>query len=203
MFAGYSGRKGKVFAMQKGKTGLTLTFYAVLAFAAAFFGGVTASLLVAGFVIIVEKNDWLTKQSLEAVFLTMSISLLSFLFNHCETWLKDMIGWFDPYSYGGDAYGILTNIFSFFAFVITVLEVVLTIIAISRVCKGKNAGLPILDDLANRALGIFRPKPVVPSPMAPAAPTQAAAPAPAPQQPAAPAAAQPAAPAEPQAPEQQ
>lgn len=185
MFAGASGKKGKVSAMQKGKTGLTLTFYAVFAFVAAFFGGVTAALLVAGFVIVAEKNDWLTKQALEAVFLTMTISLLNFIFNKCEAWLKGLIGWFDPYSYGGDAYGVISNVFSFFIFLITVLEIVLTIVAISKVCKGKNAGIPILDDFANRALGIFRPKPVVPSPVAPVM-----APPAAPQAPAAPAAPQ-------------
>lgn len=62
--------------MQKGKFGVCLWFYAVLAFVLAFLGQTLLCGLLLGFVILAEKNEWLSKQVMQAFFLTLASSLV-------------------------------------------------------------------------------------------------------------------------------
>ncbi|MGN1204382.1 MAG: hypothetical protein ACI4SA_04910, partial [Lachnospiraceae bacterium] len=63
--------------MEKGKLGIRVSVYAVLAFLFAAFGlylGIVALLAVA---LIVEKDEWATRQSLQALVLCLVPSMVS------------------------------------------------------------------------------------------------------------------------------
>ena len=63
--------------MQKGKYGVCLWFYALVAFILAFLGQVLLGGLLLGFVIVAEKNEWLTRQVIQAFFLTIIVSVIN------------------------------------------------------------------------------------------------------------------------------
>ena len=62
--------------METGRFGLKLSFYAVLGFILAFLGQTFLCGLLLGFVILVEKNNWLTKQMIQAFLLTIVSSIV-------------------------------------------------------------------------------------------------------------------------------
>ena len=142
--------------MTKGKFGIVLPAIAVLAFVCAFFGFIEALLLLLGYVLIVEANSWLTKQTLQALFLAISVAIAEII----TKWIfGGMITLFNLIR----AFGLinpLANIQTFILVVISVFTLVLCVLAFIKVIKEQDANLPIFGDLADKALGLFTPKPV-------------------------------------------
>lgn len=64
--------------MEKGKLGIRLSFYAVAAFILAFLGYSTVLALLAGFVLIVEKNEWASRQVIQAFFLCIFADIVRY-----------------------------------------------------------------------------------------------------------------------------
>jgi len=67
--------------MEKGKLGIRLSFYAVAAFILAFLGYSTVLALLAGFVLIVEKNEWASRQVIQAFFLCIFADIVNGILN--------------------------------------------------------------------------------------------------------------------------
>ena len=65
--------------MQKGKFGICLWFYAVLGFIFAIINQTLPCLLLLGFVIAAEQNEWATKQVMQALFLCLTRSLVTLI----------------------------------------------------------------------------------------------------------------------------
>ena len=73
---------GGVKTMQKGKLGISLAAIAVLAFALMCFGSFELLLLaLVGYAVIVEKNDWLTRQTLQALYLRLTYVIATAVFS--------------------------------------------------------------------------------------------------------------------------
>lgn len=179
--------------MQKGKYGVCLWFYALVAFILAFLGQVLLGGLLLGFVIVTEKNEWLTRQVIQAFFLSIIVAVINAVL--------DMLNIFGNIPLVGTVIGVVFNVIST---IISIVVLVFVIIAMVKVVKGQEANMPLLNKLANRAYGIIEKKvytqaaPVnYAQPQAPQAP-QAPVPPQAPQVPQAPV--QPQAPQAPQAP---
>ena len=143
--------------MQKGKFGVCLWFYAVLAFVLAFLGQTLLCGLLLGFVILAEKNEWLSKQVMQAFFLTLASSLVGSVL--------DILNVFRSIPFVGNG---ITGL-------VSLIILVFCIIAITKVVKEQDAGLPLVSKLANRAFGLLEQK--VYTQAAPAQPVQPAAPA--------------------------
>ena len=74
--------------MEKGKFGVRLCFYGVCAFILAGLGYFTALMLLAGVVLVGEKNEWATRQVIQAIILCLIqnavstvLSVFDFLYN--------------------------------------------------------------------------------------------------------------------------
>ena len=63
--------------MQKGKFGIQLSFYAVLGLVLAFLGQTLLCGLLLGFVILAEKDPWTSRQTMQAFFVSLFMSLVS------------------------------------------------------------------------------------------------------------------------------
>ena len=83
--------------MEKTKLGISVELLGVIVFAAALFGGYFPLLLVAGYILLREENEWLRKSAVQAV--TTSI-VFSFLI-YTVGLIPDALDWF----------GSLINIF--------------------------------------------------------------------------------------------
>ena len=157
--------------MQKGKYGVCLWFYALVAFILAFLGQVLLGGLLLGFVIVAEKNEWLTRQVIQAFFLTIIVSVINAVL--------DLLNIFGNVPIVGTAIGVVFNVIST---IVSIVVLVFVIIAMVKVVKGQEANMPLLSKLANRAYGIIEKK-VAPAnyaqpqaPQAPQVPVQPQAP---------------------------
>lgn len=182
--------------MEKGKFGISMAFYAVLGFILAVLGYSTGLFLLAGVVIFVEKNEWASRQIIQAICLMMVSSIIAVAFD-----LLGCINWTSWASYGTGTYALYSAWSKFRDVVYYGIDIVVFLfglLAILKVAKGKEAGVPMADKFANWAYGkvvvttVQQPvAPVAPvqQPVAPVAPVQQPVASAAPvQQPAAPAA---------------
>lgn len=184
--------------MTKGKYGISLVAVAIVAFFLAFFGLLEALVLILAFALILEKDQWLSRQVFQAFYLRLAYVAAVTVIGWVFTAINALFGLFNAY-----------RVISFFSgfhnvvnFLLQVGLFVLALIAVLRLAKGKDAGLPLISGLVDTTFGLIKPKakpapaPAPPPPApASAAPYQApyqqqsyTPPAPPPQQPPAPAA---------------
>ena len=133
--------------MQKGKYGIYLWFYAMLAFVLAFLGQVLLSGLLLGFVIVAEKDEWVIKQVMQAFGLAIFSSLVSAVLS--------IINVFGSVPIIGNLFDIA---FSVINALVAILVLVFCIVGIVHVCKGEDANVPVFSRLANRAFGFIQQK---------------------------------------------
>lgn len=132
--------------MEKGVLGIRLSFYAVLAFILAAFGSETLVLLflLAGVVLLVEKNAWATRQIIQAICLCFVSSIVNAFFD-----IFDFMSYL-PYVvyYGWNIFrDVVTSL-------VDIAVYVFVIIAIVRNAKGQEANVPLASKFANWAYGI-------------------------------------------------
>lgn len=177
--------------MTKGKFGLNLAAIAILAFVLGFFELSIALVLLVGFAALAEKDEWLTRQTLQALFLYLGYKVVVVVVGWFFSLLNEVFSWFSAIG----VMNVFSDIHDVFSLILYILFLLLTILAIVNLLRKKDAGIPLASHLADYAMGIIKIKPV-PQYTPPAAPVY-----PQPVQPAAPAASyyqqpvQPAAPA--------
>lgn len=143
--------------MEKGVFGFKLSAYAVLAFVLAFLGQTLLLGLLLGFVIVTEKNEWLTRQTMQAFFLTIMVSVISValgLVEHLFSWIPS----FGPFSISGT----IATLFGWINWAVSIAALVFIIMAVLKVAKGGEAKVPLCSALADKAFGIVRARPVQP-----------------------------------------
>lgn len=147
--------------MEKGKYGIYLWFYAVMAFVFTAIGETTLGILLLGFVLVVEKNEWLTKQVLQAFCLTLFKILTRQILSRLS--ISNFIYSPDKYLYNTRSIlYTLTNglnyLISWINSLIGLFVLILCIVGIIKVVKGQDAGIPLIAKLVNRAFGIVEKK---------------------------------------------
>ena len=65
--------------MQKGKLGICLPFYAIVGLILALLGQTLLCGLLMGFVIVAEKDEWTSRQTMQAFFLSLFVSVVSYI----------------------------------------------------------------------------------------------------------------------------
>lgn len=147
--------------MKKGNYGISFAFYATVAMIMAMLGWTTALMLLTGFVIVAEKDEWTIKQCLQAVVVVLFKDIISIAISYLEkpfTWLGYVI------EYSEDTEGFfkfVTGYDKFWSFaqdVLFIVVLVFIIIAIFKVAKGKDAKIPVVDLFVNWAYGVVLAK---------------------------------------------
>lgn len=133
--------------MEKGKLGIRLSFYAVAAFILAFLGYSTVLALLTGFVLIVEKNEWASRQVIQAFFLCIFADIVNGILNIFDFLYQiPLMG-----SVWGTAISVIDGI-------VSLVVLIFCIMALVNTAKGNEANVPGLNGLANWAYGIVAPK---------------------------------------------
>lgn len=170
--------------MEKGKYGVTLAFYGVLGFIFTLTGSTTLLILLTGVVLIGEKNEWATRQALQALMLSLTASIISVAFE-----VLGFLDWFSWADYGTGLYsfyGVWNRIQTVIFWALRVTVYLFALLGIIKNAKGQEANIPVYGKLANWAYGkvIVKAQPVyvqqpvyTQQPVQQAAPTQQAAPA--------------------------
>jgi len=167
--------------MKIGKMGINVYFVAALAFIFAILGWTTAGVLLVGYVVVVEKDNWLTKQTIAALVVQLVSSAVSVVLKGLITTINlfpsksnsydyssfDLEGLLNYGSSSATASSVLLNIITWTGNIVTLVLFVFLVIGFFNVIKGKDAGIPVVGDVANWAFGIVRPRPVYQPPQQP------------------------------------
>lgn len=136
--------------MQKTKLGISVGLLgAIIYFAAAFGGGYLVSLLLCGYVLLVEDNPWLRKTSVKAVLLLILFSLIGVVLGLIpDVWetITNLLAAFNKYPSSTFMSGINSAINSAIAIIKSVLFVISGL-------KALNQGaikLPIIDKIIDK-----------------------------------------------------
>lgn len=136
--------------MKKGKFGLVLCIYPIVAFAAVILQAFWLAALALVVAVFLEKDEWTGRQTLQATLLAAVV----WCFRTFSRQVSNML--YVP---------ILSDIVRTAATVVFVLvwlgAIVLSILAILRVMKEQEADLPLLSELAYRVYGKRPVKPVI------------------------------------------
>lgn len=130
--------------MTKGKFGLNLAAIAVIAFLFTALQQPVAVLLVAGFALLAEKDEWLNRQAMQALLLTVAYSLTVLVADWIFGGLARFFGWVRIYR----AQSAMSQADSIVSGALSVACVALCVVAVWRSLHGKDANLPLLSKLA-------------------------------------------------------
>ena len=146
----------------KGELGIRLTWLAALAFVLCILGQTLLLGLLLGLVLVKERNEWLSRQTMCAFLLCLVDSVIGVI--------NGVLGILY-------AIPLLGSVFSgLFGLVFGLVNLVLLVLAIRgavHVAAGRENGVPVLDKLADSAFRAMMPAapvpPVTPAPPAPPA----------------------------------
>lgn len=130
--------------MTKGKFGLSLAAVAVIAFGFSALRQPQSVLLVVGFALLAEKDAWLNKQAMQALLLTITYYLVELVTGWVFGGLARLFGWVKLYG----AAGAMGAAGSFVSGALYLALIVFSVLAVLRVLRGRDAGLPILSKMA-------------------------------------------------------
>ena len=133
--------------MQKGKLGICLPFYAIVGLILALLGQTLLCGLLMGFVIVAEKDEWTSRQTMQAFFLSLFVSVVSYILDVLNITREIPL-----------VNVALNTVFGVIEGVVGLLVLIFVIIGLTRVVKGRDAGIPVLSKLAKRAFGIVEQK---------------------------------------------
>ena len=131
--------------MKKDRFGICLTFYAVLAFVLAILGQTLLGGLLLAFAILVEQDEWLIRQTMQAFFLSLVSGVVTAFIN-AVSWL-----------YAVPILGaVVSGFFGIVTGIISLVILVFAIVGLVNVAKGKDAGVPLCKGLADKAFGLVK-----------------------------------------------
>jgi len=131
--------------MEKGKFGLSLAAIAVITFGFSALRQPQSVLLVAGFALLAEKDEWLNRQAMQALLLTIAYYVAEFVTDWIFSGLARFFGWVKLY----DAASAMNTVGSFVGDVLYLALIVFSVLAVLRLLRGKDAGLPFLSRMAD------------------------------------------------------
>jgi hypothetical protein len=148
--------------MAKGKLGINLTALAILAFVLCFFGFLEVLILLVAYALLIEKDAWLTRQTFQALYLRIAYAVATTVLGWFFTILNTFFGWFRWYN-GASA---MASAHDFLNILLSIGLFILAAIAVLRLLKNKDAGLPLINHLADYTMGLVESP--VPSQVKPA-----------------------------------
>lgn len=137
--------------MKRGKLGIRLAFYAILAFVLALLKQPLLCGLLLGFVLILEEDQWAARQVLQGFML----SLVVFFFMDLASTFTSFITF--PFGFLFDFVTGAQRVVSLLAYA---ASAVFAILGIVRTARDQEANLPLFSNLAYYAFGQQKPQPV-------------------------------------------
>ena len=135
----------------KTKLGLSVTMLAAATYLLGLFNGNLALLLVAGYVLLCESDEWLKKNVVKALVLSLAFSVVSAVIGfipNAISLVDDLVNIFG----GNFSIGFISRIVNFVNTVITVFEKLLFLGLAYMAAKNKTIKLPVVDDIIEKNL---------------------------------------------------
>lgn len=139
--------------MRKGKLGVVLCLYPIVGFACVILTQPLLCAAVFALALIAERDPWTGRQTLQAFALSAATAILRKVLTFViHLFPGDYYSW-GVLRYFSVALGALSAL-------VYLLAIVVSVLAITRVMKDREADLPLLSDLAYWAFGLRKPRPV-------------------------------------------
>lgn len=135
--------------MRKGRFGIVLCFYPIAAFVAVILHSPLIAAALAAAAIFLEKDEWAGRQTLQAWILSALVFFADFVSSISKTYVSNAF-----------FYGLLSFTSTILLIIIVLVTLVFSILGIIRVRKDGEANIPLCADLAYRAYGKVKPKPM-------------------------------------------
>jgi len=135
--------------MQKTKLGISVGLLGAIFFFAGFFGGYLVTILMAGYILLVEDNAWLKRVTVKGVVLMLFFSVLAALIN----FIPNVVDLIDSLLriFKNDFYiPVISNIINFILTVLNVAEKVLFLILGFKALKQTTIVIPPLDSFVGK-----------------------------------------------------
>ena len=136
-------------AMQKTKLGISVGLLGAAAYFLIGFGGYTAALLIAGYVLLFEENEWLKKACVKAVALAVCFTLLSNAFGLVPdilAWVSTLVNLFEGYF----SYSVVSNIIGLITRALDIIRTCLFLLLGVKALDQGNVSIPVVDKLIDK-----------------------------------------------------
>lgn len=135
--------------MQKTKLGITVGLFGASIYFTGLIGGLLAVLLLAGYVLLFEENEWLKKNSVKAVTLLIFFQFLTAIINLIPDAIR-LINYAANIFDGYVEINILTEIVNTIVAAIDIVEKVLFIVLGMKAFNQETISVPIVDKIVHK-----------------------------------------------------
>lgn len=135
--------------MQKTRLGISVGLLGAALFFVCFFGGYTAAIILAGYILLFEENAWLKRSAVKGVALMFGFAVLSAVINL----IPNAISFIDSICnvFGGDFYvTFISNIISVVDNALGIIEKLLFIVLGLKAFNQGTVRIPVIDSLVNK-----------------------------------------------------
>lgn len=136
--------------------GITFTAIAAVGFAIALLQWSTVLLVLVGAVLIIERDEWLSKQAVKAFYVMITYNVVIYILNQGISIILSILGSI-PFVGGAIASGI-GWLSALIRFVLMAVYILVCGVAMVKVSKKEEIHIPIIDGLVNKTFGIIEEK---------------------------------------------
>ncbi len=130
--------------MQKTRLGITVGLMGALTYFIALFGGYMAMIIVAGYILLFETNEWLKKSAVKAAVITIGFAVLIAIINlipDAVTFVSSVIAVFGKYF----SLSVLDNIINVITTALAIIEKVLLLLLGIKALRQGSIGIAFVD----------------------------------------------------------
>lgn len=135
--------------MQKTKLGISVGLVGFITYLACYFGGYIVAILLFGYILLVENNQWLRKTAVKALILTITFSVLPAIIQLIPDAIE-FIGKIVSLFGGNFHASIITGIINLLTSAIGLVKAVLFILLGIKALSQGSITVPIIDDMTNK-----------------------------------------------------
>lgn len=138
----------------KTKLGISTGVLAALVYFAALFGGFGIGLIVlAGYVLLFEADEWLKRMAVKAVVFTVTLTVLSYLVGIIPDVIDVINSLLDIFNVNGIYLEWLNDIISFILTVISFVRTVAFLLLGIKAISKSTVYIPVVDGMVNKFIG--------------------------------------------------
>ena len=133
----------------KAKLGVSVGLLGAGIYLAAIFGGLTPVILMAGYVLLFEENEWLKKSAVKAIAIVLTFAFFVTVINLIPDllrWIATLVSVFK----GTFNYNVLSSIISVITQAIEIIRTCLFLLLGAKALNQGTVAVPVVDKLINK-----------------------------------------------------
>lgn len=130
----------------KAKLGISVGLLGAIVCLVALFGGITPTVLLVGYVLLCEENEWLKKYVVKALVVLLTITTVIVavgLIPEVLSWFVSILGLFE----GGFDYSFISRIISIITNALDIIRTALLLLLGVKALNQGNVSIPVVDDI--------------------------------------------------------